>query len=313
MLCSKSDLASAVLPGNAGVAENIDSMFQVLRVTPGSEDNVIELLAEQGITAHRNRIYTAQILPTRTQESSMEVSEQWQLAVLGLLGVEPSEWDLPKVAVIDTGGDGNHPDLRYQDLTVVPELTNMDGSPATGEDMHSHGTHVAGIIGALNNGAFVNGMNLNSPDAPPNLISIQGLNREGYGSSLEIAQAIQMAVEAGAKIINLSLGGSVDPILDEACREAAGAGVLLVIAGGNDGSDLPSSPGRIVRDTSHIIYVSAARNTDNTTGLTDFSSRWSLPVHPGSLVVVAPGEEDYLYSTSLYMSRRSGSTRALRG
>ncbi len=140
-----------------------------------------------------------------------------------------------KVAVIDTGVDAGHPDLAGR---VLPgyDLVNDDGDAT---DDHGHGTHVAGTIAALvNNGIDVGGV---APGAK--IIPIKVLNASGQGYNADIANGVLEAANRGAKIINLSLGGTDNSeTLRRAIADVQARGVVVVAAAGNDGVSTPFYP-----------------------------------------------------------------------
>ena len=119
-----------------------------------------------------------------------------------------------KVAVLDTGVDASHPDL-------APNMGGVVGNMSEG-----HATHVAGIIGAVDNAFGVVGV---APGCT--LLSYQCLP----GNSASIAQMLMQAVRDGADVVNMSLGAyGDDEGLHDAIKAAWGAGVVLVAAAGND-------------------------------------------------------------------------------
>jgi subtilisin family serine protease len=103
----------------------------------------------------------------------------------------------------------------------------------------SHGTHVAGIIGAVRgNGAGVDGV------APAVRLMALRTVPDGDERDKDVANAIRYAVDNGAQIVNMSFGKPYSPgkaVVDDAVRYADSAGVLLVHAAGNDGEDLAES------------------------------------------------------------------------
>ncbi|WP_432666398.1 S8 family peptidase [Wukongibacter baidiensis] len=135
------------------------------------------------------------------------------------------------IAVIDTGVDYNHPDLKNrvkQDMGY--DFVNDDGDAM---DDNGHGTHVAGIISAeANNEEGIVGV-VGNLDV--NVIPIKVLDKDGVGYSDTIAKGIEYAVEKGADIINLSLGGTErDEDIEKAVSNALDKGVLVIAAAGND-------------------------------------------------------------------------------
>ena len=140
-----------------------------------------------------------------------------------------------KVAVIDTGVDANHPDLAGR---VLPGADLVNDDNDAGDD-HGHGTHVAGSIAAVvNNGVDVGGV---APHAQ--IIPIKVLNASGQGYNADIANGVLEAANLGAKVINLSLGGTDNSeTLRRAIADVQARGVVVVAAAGNDGVSTPFYP-----------------------------------------------------------------------
>ncbi|MFF2793747.1 S8 family serine peptidase [Lysinibacillus xylanilyticus] len=127
-----------------------------------------------------------------------------------------------KVAVIDSGVDRTHPDLKKNYLKGYDFVDN-DNNP---EDTQGHGTHVAGIIAA--NGS----MKGIAPDA--SILAYRVLGTE------TIVKAIHQAIKDGAQIINLSLGESykgTDSPLNQAVQEAIAKNITVIVAAGNAGPE----------------------------------------------------------------------------
>lgn len=144
----------------------------------------------------------------------------------------PAAWKVTKgrgatVAVLDTGCDFGHPDLRDQ----VAASRNFTSSRNGAADVQGHGSHVAGIILAAANGGGVVGV---APDAK--LLVGKVLGDSGSGASIWIAAGIDWAVASGADVVNMSLGGpQPDAATRDAVRRAAAKGVIVVAAAGNEG------------------------------------------------------------------------------
>jgi serine protease len=155
-------------------------------------------------------------------------------------------WDLQKgsaavvVAVIDTGVAPQHPDLS-EHLVAGYDFVDDDAAPwdltyYNEANRYSHGTHVAGIIGAVtDNGVGIAGVAWNVRMMP-----IRALGPDGSGSFADVAAALNWAVEHGADIINLSFGvAGVSPedsraqMIVAAIDNAIDRGVTVVAAAGN--------------------------------------------------------------------------------
>ncbi|WP_409484511.1 S8 family serine peptidase [Arsenicicoccus dermatophilus] len=135
------------------------------------------------------------------------------------------------VAVIDTGVQASHPDLRG---TVLPGVEYVSGrSTITGNgqvDPQGHGTHVAGIVAATaNNATGVAGL---APGA--RILPVRVLRSDGVGWSSDVARGIVWATDHGAKVINMSLGGAYDANVEKAVQYAVSRSVVVVAAGGNE-------------------------------------------------------------------------------
>ena len=142
-----------------------------------------------------------------------------------------------KVAVIDTGIDRTHPDLKVQGgmNTVVGE------DPADfGDNGEGHGTHVAGIIAAR--GTPPAGIRGIAPNA--SLLSYRVFGKKSGGATnYAIAKAIDRAVTDGCDLINMSLGGGdPDHATRAAIEDARARGTLVIVAAGNDGHAPVSFP-----------------------------------------------------------------------
>ncbi|MGF7031986.1 subtilisin family serine protease [Paenibacillus mucilaginosus] len=139
------------------------------------------------------------------------------------------------VAVVDTGVDLDHPDLKDQ---LVSGINIVDPNSKPYDDV-GHGTHVAGVIGALtNNNLGVAGMSWYNRIMP-----IKVLDQTGAGSTYAVAQGIIWATDHGAKVINMSLGNYADAeFLHDAIRYAFDRDVVLVAASGNDNTERPGFP-----------------------------------------------------------------------
>ncbi|MFM7224624.1 MAG: S8 family serine peptidase, partial [Actinomycetota bacterium] len=173
------------------------------------------------------------------------------------------------VAVLDSGVDFDHPDLRGRIITPGLNLLGPGGA----RDDRGHGTMVAGIIAAnRDNGRGIAGI---APEA--RILPVKVLDRTGAGNDVDIATGIAWAVDRGADIINLSLGGPGDsPLLAAAVANARAKGVVVVAAAGNGGQALVEVPAAIPG----VIAVSA---TGNAGGLAAFSS------YGPEIAVAAPG------------------------
>ena len=135
-----------------------------------------------------------------------------------------------KVAVIDTGIDSSHPDLRDHFRGGYDFIEN-DLVP---QDGNGHGTHVGGTIAALNNEFGVVGV---APNV--DLYALRILNDAGSGNASSLIRAIDWSITNGMNVLNLSLGfPEPSALAEQAFQRAADAGIIAVAASGNDYADL---------------------------------------------------------------------------
>lgn len=156
-----------------------------------------------------------------------------------------------KVAVLDTGLDLGHPDFDCPGKVELIQDNDFIGDGNGPQDGNGHGTHVAGIVGACtNNGEGVVGV---APDAT--IMPVQVLDANGEGIITEtLPGAIRAATDAGAHVINMSLGtlpvnspfellfGEVFPEVEGAVQYAVDRGVVVVAAAGNEDFPLCGYP-----------------------------------------------------------------------
>lgn len=206
-------------------------------------------------------------LPIRTQLNDPLAEKQWGLQRVELsqafdyldqAGFKPKQ--KAKVVVLDTGIKGDHEDLR-------DNLFQIGQEPL--EDKNGHGTHCAGTIGAVNN----NGKGINSFNYKNQSIEVSGiavLNDQGIGRESKIVDGIIEAVDAGADVISMSLGGLANPLKQSAYRKAIkyaeSQNVIIVAAAGNSAANakyyLPTS----------MDYVFSVSAIDSSLKLAKFSN-----------------------------------------
>jgi len=166
------------------------------------------------------------------------------------------------VAVIDTGVDFQHPDLNVVGgVNCYSWIPFIASCKAGGDDDHYHGTHVAGTIGAIDNGSGVVGV---APGA--RIWAVKVLSSSGSGYSSQIIAGIDW-VAANAttiEIANMSLGGSgFNQAEYDAIQGAVNVGVAFAVAAGNEDDDARSySPGGF----DNVLSVSALADFDGEPG-----------------------------------------------
>lgn len=205
------------------------------------------------------------------------------------------------IAVLDTGVDYTHPDLKDNIWTNPGEIPgngiDNDGNGYIDDtqgwnfgdnsnnviDVNGHGTHVAGIISGGNNGFGVTGIAYDAKIMPVKVLSDQG-----SGSSTSVANGIYYAVNNGANVINLSLGGNFpNSTIENAIQYASSKGAVVVMAAGNNGYPFTGYPASYAKDWGFAVGA-----VDKNNNLANFSNRAGMDAFP---YVTAPGVG--IYST----------------
>jgi subtilisin family serine protease len=185
------------------------------------------------------------------------------------------------VAVLDTGIDAVNPEFAGRLVPGYNALTGLADSPGdfgpTTDDA-GHGTHISGTIAAAaNNGAGIAGI---APNV--SIMPIKVLDAEGVGDFGGMVAGMNWAIGHGARIITLSLGGSLQPdavsYVQGSFDAAHAAGAIVVAASGNDGTTFDQYPCNF----NHVICVGST--TNDGTAVSTFSTRTN------GLDLVAPGE-----------------------
>lgn len=203
----------------------------------------------------------------------------WGAAVLASAATKP----IITIAILDTGIDQDHEDLdpRNRPDDQVGKIyrdINFTASN-TVDDKFGHGTHVAGIAAAATN----NGVGIAGTAGEARLLNVKVMGDDGVGYDSAIAQGIRWAADHGAQILNMSFSQPSDStLIKEAVAYAAGKGVLLVAAAGNEGKSEKRYPAAY----SQVLSVGAT--TQPKSGQAE--ARASFSNYGGWVDVAAPGE-----------------------
>jgi len=238
-----------------------------LKVPKGFEKKLAKTYHSLPVVEYAEPNYVAKAL---LEPNDPYFSNQWGLPKIQA----PEAWDLAtgssqvKIAILDTGIDKDHQDLAGKIFARV-NLTNARSD----DDLNGHGTHVAGIASAItNNGLGVAGTGFNT-----SLISVKVLNDNGSGYYSWIVNGIKWAADNGAKVINLSLGGSSSSkALEDAVNYAWEKGVVLACAAGNDGISTPLYPAYY----QNCIATAATDQSDQKTSWSNYGN-WVDVAAPG--------------------------------
>ena len=241
----------------------------VVQMPPDRRDATLARLDASRVVALVERDAVLERLDTTPNDTDWP--SQWGLRRIDL----PAAWDRTRgssavvVAVLDTGVDGDLPDLRD---AVVPGY-NAVSPLAPPADDNGHGTSVAGVIAARTN----NDQGIAGICWTCSVLSIKVLGADGTGDTALVATGIVRAADAGARVISMSLGGPADDqTLDAAVAYALGKGAIVVAAAGNNGASAPFYPAAIPG----VVSVAATDATDHLYSWSNFGS-WAQVAAPG--------------------------------
>lgn len=215
-------------------------------------------------------------------------STPWNISALSVEDMHSNgiSGDGVKVGVLDTG-------IRiHEDLRIMGGWNFINNSSNYSDD-HGHGTHVAGIIAALNNNVGVVGV---APECQ--LYALKVLDKNGVAKWSTVAKAIDWAMSNKLNILNMSFGGlSGSKAIEKAIYKANKSGILLVAAAGNDGIKQVFYPAKYAS----VIAVGA---TDSNNNIASFSN-WGEDIE-----LVAPGVNIYSTYTANGYQSLSGTSMA---
>ena len=234
--------------------------------------------------------------------NDLDLSKQWGLFIIKVASVnELSAWDIAtgsasiRIAVLDTGVNSTHPDL----LGVVETQANFSQSSGP-EDVAGHGSHVSGAIAGLGN----NTIGIVGIAYGTRILNGKVLDDDGYGTYSSIASGIIWAADNGAKVINMSLGGSVhSSTLNNAIDYAIGKGAVVVAAAGNSNKSTKSYPAGY----DPVVSVGATDQNDKKASFSNYG-KWVDVSAPGVSIysTVLYENYDYYSGTSMATSYVSG-------
>lgn len=277
-----------------------------LTIPQGKNSDLINKFVKDKNVEYAEEDHVAKTLET---PNDPYFSQEWGLSKIQA----PSAWDTThgsssvNIAIVDTGIDGSHPDLSLKialasDCTISANCVNV--SPV---DDNGHGTHVAGIAASgTNNNIGVAGTGYDT-----SLISVKVLDSSGSGYYSWVANGIVWAADNGARVINLSLGGtSPSTTLLNAINYAWNKGVVIVAAAGNSDSSQRLYPAYY----SNSIATAATDTNDKKASFSSYGA-WIDVAAPGVSIFSTYNNGDYatLSGTSMATPFVSGLSGLLFG
>ncbi|WP_052144751.1 S8 family serine peptidase [Halalkalibacter okhensis] len=249
--------------------QELESQLEVVTIEAEDYDRFLEELQndsqieyfEEEITFHYTNTPNDPLFKKQRKDFDLiNVTQAWQ---------QYSPQASTIVAVLDSGANTSHPDLKnkvYKSYNVITSSTNV-------RDDVGHGTHVAGIVGAETN----NREGISSIARDVRLMPIK-IGDEYGASNMNIVKGIQYAVKNNASIINISLGSyQHSQAVHDAIKEAVNKGIFVIAAAGNDGVQAEMYPAAYPE----VLSVGAVDNkTDNLASFSNYGD-WVSVTAPG--------------------------------
>lgn len=256
---------------------------RVIRVPAVAANQLLAALQHHSDVEYAEPDFRAEALGTANDPFFVQGS-QWHLSRIQA----PAAWDLTTgaqgvvIAVVDSGVRASHPDLVGKVLPNGYDFVANDTNP---DDENGHGTAVAGTVSpASNNQIGVAGVAWNTPILP-----VRVLDAAGSGSYSSIANGITYSADQGAKIINLSLGGtSSSRTLQDAVNYAWNKQCVLIAAAGNNGNNITFYPAACT----NVVAVSATDSNDVRPTWSNFGSYVDVSA-PGANIISLSGADQY--------------------
>jgi thermitase len=257
---------------------------RVIRVPAQAAEKLMDALQRNKDVEYAEPDYVATAIAT-ANDPHFTAGYQWYLSKIEA----PAAWDTTVgsstviVAVVDTGVSNSHPDIKGKVLQGY-DFVNNDTDAS---DDNGHGTAVAGIVAASSN----NGVGMASVSWNSAILPLKVLGADGSGNYSWMANGITWAADNGARIINLSLGGtSSSRTLQDAVNYAWNRNVVLVAAAGNNGNSTAFYPAACA----NVVAVSATDSSDKRPTWSNYGSYVDLSA-PGVSVLTLQGSSSYAY------------------
>jgi len=219
------------------------ALFLLTSIGCSTDNALVPLVDNSSVSA------TSKSAPASAATASAEMIP-WGVARIGggLDASDKTAW------IIDSGIEMTHPDLNIDFLRSISFVKGAS-SPT---DEYGHGTHVAGIIGAIKG----NGIGLVGVAAGAKLVSVRVLDKNGNGSIAAMIAGINYVAEnaRAGDVANISFEVGNSTEIDNAVIAAAKKGIIFVIAAGNNSSSATLSPARVNGDN---IYTVSAMDKNN--------------------------------------------------
>ncbi len=296
-----------------------------------SLDDALTTFLQSGLVIYAERDYLVHPFLTpndfRYNDGSL-----WGLHNTGIYGGKagadidaPDAWDVQHlasnvvVAVIDTGIRYTHEDLAanmWTDPATGAHGTNTIAHSNDPNDDYGHGSHVAGVIGAVGN----NSVGVVGVAWQTRLMACKFLDAQGNGSVSDAVACIDYARAHGAAVINASWGGPTftSQALHDAIAAARDADIIFVAAAGNSAGNNDTTPvyPASYRDLDNVIAVAATTRTDDMPSWSNYGATNVDLAAPGAAIFSCGNASDsdysYMDGTSFSCAHVSGACAILR-
>lgn len=319
----------ASLSNNADVVKTMSAVREADQVIIAEYDFIVETGEYHGSHSNNHRKFGRDVEYFHDKiKKNRHHHKQWYLLCCGIHHI----WDKPLkndnqdmtgkgtiVAVIDTGVDYDHEDLAanmWKNTGEIPDNgvdddnngyiddyygVDVIAGKGNGDDDHGHGTHVAGIIGAVNNEEGIAGIAYNAK-----IMSVKAGQYSGIFNQSDIAEAIIYAYENGADVINMSFGSTSTTTYIQDALTLAYNRCVLVASAGNEGHSNEVYPVYPAAFT----YVLGVMSIGESGMESSFSNVDEIAFNNVEYELYAPGENIYSTIPNNQYGNKSGTSMA---
>jgi uncharacterized repeat protein (TIGR01451 family) len=318
-------ILSALVPQATASLISRERNTYMLNLPPGIQAAASHLLAAHPLVKYvePNRIRKTTVappndpsLPQQWALTTIQAVQAWSYFPDHYLTALTAGANRVKVAILDTGVDCTHPDFMNAGGTSTNSVdggqldwsaslaltaTTISSPACPWEDDNGHGTHTAGILAA----ATDNATGVASLGFPLQLIVIKTNDENGDGTDDAVAEGIYDAVDAGAQVISISLGGAgYSQTMQDAMDYAWQNNALVVAAAGNETGNELTYPG----DGNHMLGVAATDNTNTVAGWSNYGNGVKIAAPGVNVLSTLPTYTNGYGSNYGYLSGTSMST-----
>ena len=266
------DIAGVAAKANGQAKKLGKSDWQLVKLNKGNADEVLAQLQADPNVESVEFDYVMNALTTTPNDPRYGAQYHLPKIQANLAWDQTKGTTARTIAIIDTGVDHNHADVKSK-LVAGYDFVNND---TLAQDDHGHGTHCAGIAAGLTN----NALDAAGVDWNARVMPVKVLDAAGSGYTSDIVEGVYWAVDHGAHVISMSLGGGgATQSFQDAINYAWNSGRIVVAAAGNSNTSAKSYPAAY----NNVVAVASTTSTDARSSFSNYGT-WVDIAAPGSSI-----------------------------